>query len=73
MHVRWLELDGTLTTAEELNAAFTAETGDDTPFFTDPGTIPAWTEHAGGKTYILADLDGAEARACVERYGKIES
>lgn len=58
MWKRWLELNGTLETAEEINAAITEQTGDPEPW-ADPEDVreewKAWVEYENGKTYILEE------------------
>lgn len=53
---RFLEVNGTLNTAEELNDAWTRETGDPEPW-ADPNNENwrAWIEHENGKTYFLTE------------------
>lgn len=69
MYVRWMELKGTLETLDEINAAYMAETGSTETWSEDSEAMSAWIEHANGNTYILAELDGAQARECIERFG----
>ena len=54
MFKRLLELNGTLTTADEINRAWREATGDPEPWATGD-SWQAWVEYEDGKTYILSD------------------
>lgn len=75
MYIRWAELPGHLETAEEINKAFTEETGDTAPW-ADPEdereSWRAWIEHANGNTYILAEeADQNVIKDCIARFGEV--